>query len=92
MAGRFRIPDALHRADTLAHTGPPGSTRPATTPAKERAHRGIVSARYKAEEVKGPSAAAFSDRSHTTRRAPAYLAMICIAWHAGFTAGVSIGR
>ena len=23
MAGRFRIPDALRRADTLARTGPP---------------------------------------------------------------------
>jgi len=27
MAGRFRIPDALRRADTLARTGPPGVTQ-----------------------------------------------------------------
>jgi deoxyribonuclease V len=27
MAGRFRIPDALRHADTLARTGPPGVTR-----------------------------------------------------------------
>jgi deoxyribonuclease V len=27
MAGRFRLPDALRRADTLAHTGPPGATK-----------------------------------------------------------------
>jgi hypothetical protein len=34
MAARFRIPDALRRADTPARTGPPGITRPATTLAK----------------------------------------------------------
>jgi endonuclease V-like protein UPF0215 family len=27
MAGRFRIPDALRRADTLARTGPPQVTQ-----------------------------------------------------------------
>jgi deoxyribonuclease V len=27
MAGRFRIPDALRRADTLARTNPPGVTQ-----------------------------------------------------------------
>jgi deoxyribonuclease V len=27
MAGRFRVPDALRRADTLARTGPPGATQ-----------------------------------------------------------------
>jgi deoxyribonuclease V len=45
MADRFRIPDALRRADTLARTGPPDVTRPATTPAKEHAHRGIMQKR-----------------------------------------------
>jgi len=26
MAGRYRLPDALRRADTLARTGPPAAT------------------------------------------------------------------
>jgi deoxyribonuclease V len=32
MAGRFRITDALRRADTLARTGPPGVTQTSNHP------------------------------------------------------------
>jgi len=32
MAGRFRIPDALRRADALARSGPPGATQPSHHP------------------------------------------------------------
>src|SRR5262249_2681282 len=39
MAGRFRIPDALRRADTLARTGPSGVTQTSRHPANQRAHR-----------------------------------------------------
>lgn len=40
MAGRFRIPDAPRRADTLARTGPPTATQTSHHPANERAYRG----------------------------------------------------
>jgi deoxyribonuclease V len=32
MAGRFRVPDALRRADELAHTGPPGTPQTSRLP------------------------------------------------------------
>jgi deoxyribonuclease V len=32
MAGRYRLPDALRRADTLARTGPPAATRTGRQP------------------------------------------------------------
>ena len=43
MTGRYRLPDALRRADTLARTGPPAATRTAASPTDLRtcAERGM---------------------------------------------------